>query len=276
MVPVRPAQLGEVARLAEDLGFESLWVGEHVAVPYEASGGYPGGKPPFRPDSHFVEPFSALAYLAGVTTRVRLGTGVAIFPIRAPIHLARQIATVDVVSCGRLSLGIGVGWLRDEFEIAQAPWDRRGARLDECLQILDALFNEERPGHHGEFYEMPEIGFEPKPIQRPHPPFLIGGGSEAALRRAARIGDGWYGGGGTPEQAAEWVRRLADMRAEAGREGDFEITMISGWGAGFDADLVAGYEAAGVHRLVVTPWERSSMAREGLEAFAEAAGLSRA
>lgn len=274
LVPVKPTQLGEVARLAEDLGFESLWVGEHVAVPHESSGGYPGGRPPFKPDSHFVEPFSTLAYLSGITHRVRLGTGVAIFPIRSPIHLARQIATVDVVSGGRLSLGIGVGWLRDEFEIAQAPWDARGARLDECLEVLDVLFNDERPRHRGTFYDIPEIGFEPKPLQRPHPPFLIGGTSPAALRRAARVGDGWYGGGGTPEQAREVTTRLGQLRAELGRVGDFEITMLLGWGAGFDPDLTAAYESAGVHRLVVTPWERSSMAVDGLAAFAKSAGLN--
>lgn len=274
LVPVYPTQLGAVAVRAEALGYESLWVGEHVAVPYESSTGYPTGRPPFKPDSHFVEPFSTLAFLGGITSRVRLGTGVAIFPIRAPIHLARAIATADVLSGGRVSLGIGVGWLRDEFDIAGAPWNHRGRRLDECLAVLDALFNDERPEHHGQFYELPAIGFEPKPLQRPHPPFLIGGFVDAALHRAARIGDGWYGGSGAPEEAATTIARLHELRASYGRSGPFEITMLLGWGEGFDADRVDQYSAAGVDRLVVTPWRRSSEAAEGIEAFAAAAGLA--
>jgi probable F420-dependent oxidoreductase len=275
VVPVYPTQLGEVAVLAEALGYESLWVGEHVAVPFESRGGYPGGRPPFKPDSHFVEPFTALAYLGGITSRVRLGTGVAIVPIRSPIHLARQLATADVLSGGRISLGIGIGWLQDEFEIAYAPWDNRGKRLDECLAYLDAVFNAERPEYHGEFYELPPIGFEPKPIQRPHPPFLIGGSGEAALRRAAASGDGWYGGSGSPEDAAATILLLQRMRSELGRSGPFEVTMLLGWGEGFDSGRVGAYEAAGVDRLVATPWTRSSHARDGIVAFAEAAGLSR-
>lgn len=274
VVPVHPQQLGEVAVLAENLGYESLWLGEHIAVPYEASGGYPGGKPPFKPDSHFVEPFATMAYLGGITRTIRLGTGVAIFPARPPIHLARLIATADVLSGGRVSLGIGTGWLRDEFEISLSTFEDRGPRLDEQLEILDRLFNDERPEFHGEYYDMPAIGFEPKPIQRPHPPFLIGGTADVALRRAARRGDGWYGGGGSPESAVKTLDRLRELRAEYGRTGEFEITMILGWGQGFDADLIAQYEDIGVHRLVATPWPRSSQAIEGMTQFARDAGLS--
>lgn len=271
VVPVYPFALPDVAMRAEKLGFESLWVGEHVAVPYDVPGGYPGGRPPFRPDSHFVEPFVTIAHLAGVTSSIRLGTGVAIFPLRSPLHLARTIAATDVFSNGRLSLGIGVGWLKDEFDIVGQPWEHRGQRLDECLQVLDRLFNDERPEFHGRFYELPAIGFEPKPVQRPHPPFLVGGSSPAALRRAARVGDGWYGGMQSPADAETIIGQLHQMRTELEREGPFEITVIAAWGAAFDRAVVDSYEAVGVDRLVVTPRPRSSRVVEGMEAFAAAA-----
>lgn len=274
VVPIYPGELADAAVRAEELGFESLWVGEHVIVPYEASGGYPGGKPPFKPDSHFMEPFTTMAHLAALTSTIRLGTGVAIFPLRSPVHLARAIATADVLSRGRISLGIGVGWMRDEFDIVGQPWEHRGARLDECLAILDTLFNEDRPVHRGRFHSFPEVGFQPKPVQRPHPPFLIGGSSDAALERAARIGDGWDGGMESPDVATSVIRRLHERRGELGRSGAFEVTVLTPWGHGFDPALVRAYELAGVDRLVVTPWARSSAAAEGMTSFARAAALA--
>jgi probable F420-dependent oxidoreductase len=277
VVPVRLEQLVAVAQLAEQLGFESLWVGEHVLTPVEIAGGYPGatGKPPFAPDSRFVEPFAALAHLAAVTTRVRLGTGILILPLHSPLAIARSIATVDVLSGGRVSLGLGVGWMREEFDALGQDFTTRGRRTDEMLEVLDTLFTESRPSFDGEFYRLPEMGFEPKPVQRPRPPFLIGGSSEAALRRAARYGDGWYGGQDPPERTADVVARLRRLREEYGRAGEpFEITVLTGWGQGFDGDLVAGYEQAGVDRMVATPWARSREALAGIEAFAQAAGLT--
>ncbi|WP_067652455.1 LLM class F420-dependent oxidoreductase [Nocardia harenae] len=280
MVPVRLTELTEVAQRAERLGFESLWVGEHILTPVSLDLAYPGGdgKPPFAPDSHFTEPFATLAHLAAVTTRVRVGTGVAILPLHAPLSLARSIATVDVLSGGRLSVGLGVGWMREEFEAVGQDFATRGKRLDEMLAIFDALFTQERPSYTGRFYSLPEMGFEPKPVQRPRPPMLVGGSSEAALRRAARAGDGWYGGQQGPEEVAGIVRRLHELRAEYGRPADepFEITVLTGWGKGFDAEVIAGYEAAGVHRVVATPWRRSREAIAGIEEFAAAAGLASA
>lgn len=278
MVPVRFEQLTEATQLAERLGFESLWVGEHILTPVALDAAYPGanGEPPFAPDSRFTEPFATLAHLAAVTSRVRVGTGVAILPLHPPLALARAIATVDVLSGGRLSVGLGVGWMREEFDAVGQDFRTRGKRLDEMLEILDALFTQERPSHGGRFYTLPEMGFEPKPVQRPRPPMLVGGDSEAALRRAARAGDGWYDGQQTPAQVAEIVERLRELRAEYGRPADehFEITVITGWGKGFDAEQVAGYAEAGVHRVVATPWSRSREALAGIEAFAEAAGLT--
>jgi probable F420-dependent oxidoreductase len=276
VVPVRLDQLVGLARRAEQLGFESLWVGEHVLTPVEIAGGYPGasGKPPFAPDSRFVEPFATLAHLAAVTSTIRLGTGILILPLHPPMTIARSIATVDVLSGGRVSLGLGVGWMREEFDAVGQDFTTRGRRMDEMLQVLDTVFTQSRPRFDGDFYRLPEMGFEPKPAQQPRPPFLIGGSSEAALRRAARYGDGWYGGQEPPEQAAAVVARLRQLREEYGRADEpFEVTVLTGWGQGFDADLVAGYERAGVDRMVATPWARSREALAGVEAYAEAAGL---
>lgn len=276
VVPVRPDQLVALAQRAEQLGFESLWVGEHVLTPVRIEGGYPGasGEPPFAPDSRFVEPFATLAHLAAATSRVRLGTGILILPLHSPLAIARSIATVDVLSGGRVSLGLGVGWMREEFDALGQDFTTRGRRMDEMLQVLDTVFTRSRPRFDGEFYRLPEMGFEPKPVQQPRPPFLVGGSSEAALRRAARYGDGWYGGQELPEQAAAVVARLRQLREEYGRSDEpFEVTVLTGWGHGFDPDLVAGYERAGVDRIVTTPWARSREALVGLEAFAGAAGL---
>ncbi len=276
LVPVQPHELVDAGRRAEQAGFESLWIGEHVIVPFELRSRYAGGtgKPPFRPDSRFVEPFTALAHLAAVTTTIRLGTGVVIVPLHSPFHLARAVATADVLSGGRLLLGVGVGWMEDEYRIVGQGWEDRGARMDEALVVLDALWNEPAPALDGRFFSFPNVGFEPKPVQRPHPPLLVGGASPAALRRTARVGDGWYGGNQHPDEVATVADELTRLRKEYGRDHlPFEITVTTGWGDGFDAELEQAYAAAGVDRIVTTPWARSSEALAAIDAFADAARL---
>ena len=270
--PVYPGEMRDLAMVAEGAGFESLWIGEHVLVPF---GEVPeGDRANFRPDSRFVEPWVALSHLAAVTTRVRLGTCVAVLPMHSPIHLARAVATADVLSGGRVSVGVGVGGIPGEYRAVGEEYSNRGARLDEMIQVMDALFTEERPEFHGRFYDFPASGFEPRPLQRPRPPLLIGGSGRAALRRAVDVGDGWFGGSPSPDRAAETITDMHERRLSTGRA-PLEITLLTGWGSGFDADLTAAYERAGVDRLVVTPWSSSRAAREGIEAFAAAAGLSR-
>jgi probable F420-dependent oxidoreductase len=276
MVPVHPGHLRDAAVAAETLGYESLWVGEHVVVPYEPLSGYPSAeRPPFAPTSRFLEPFTTIGHLAGVTSTIRLGTGVLVLPLHELHTLARAIASADVLSNGRLSLGIGVGWMRDEFDLVGQPFGDRGGRADEMLAALDVLFNETRAAYRGEHYAFPEVGFEPKPVQRPHPPFLIGGASPAALRRAARFGDGWYGTNDPPDTIRRMLGEMTQLRARFGRaSAAFEVTAILGWGQAFDEDVVAAYAAAGVHRLVVTPWASSRDALRGIEEFATDAGLA--
>ncbi|HVW45203.1 MAG TPA: LLM class F420-dependent oxidoreductase [Amycolatopsis sp.] len=271
IVPVRPAELGKVATRAEELGFESLWTGEHVLTPTVLRHDYPSstGKPPFASNSRFLDPMGTLSFLAGITSRVRLGTGVLVMPLHDPATLARAVTTVDVLSGGRLSLGIGVGWMREEFDATGQDFGNRGRRTDEMITLLDTLFREETPSFAGEFYTMPEVGFEPKPVQRPRPPLLIGGRSAAALRRVARDGDGWYGGLDSPAEVETVLAEVNRLRAGYGRaDRPFEVTVITGWGKGYDHGLVESYAAAGVDRVVVTPWARSGQAMEGVERFA--------
>jgi probable F420-dependent oxidoreductase len=260
----------EHARVAEEAGFESLWIGEHVIVPF---GGVPSAdRVNFRPNSRFVEPWVALSHLAAVTSNVRLGTCIAVLPMHQPVHLARAIATLDVLSNGRVSVGAGVGMIEAEYQAVGEDFHTRGARLDEMIQVMDVLYQEAQPEFHGRFYEFPPSGFEPKPVQKPRPPLLIGGYGQAALRRCVEIGDGWFGGSQAPSQTAEIVASLQRRRADAGRP-QLEITLLTGWGQGYDSDLVKAYEAAGVDRLMVTPWTSSRAAREGIERFSADAGL---
>jgi probable F420-dependent oxidoreductase len=269
--PVYPTEMATLARHAEEAGYESLWIGEHVIVPFDAVP--EGDRANFRADSRFVEPWAALSHLAAVTTRVRLGTCVAVIPLHSPFHLARAIATADVLSGGRISVGIGVGLIPEEYTAVGEDYHTRGARMNEMLAVWETLFNDARPEFHGRFYDIPPSGFEPKPVQRPHPPLLMGGFGEVALSRAVESGDGWFGGSPSPEMAATTIADLQRRRAEIGRP-PLEITLLTGWSRGYEADLVARYEDAGVDRLVVTPWTSSRAAREGIEQFAESAGLS--
>ncbi|MBF6472440.1 TIGR03619 family F420-dependent LLM class oxidoreductase [Nocardia abscessus] len=277
IVPVRAADLTRVGRRAEELGYDSLWYGEHVATPVRLQTPYPrnGGRPPFSPDSRFLEPFATLTHLAAVTSRVTLGTGVLVAPLHAPMHLARALTTLDVLSGGRAALGLGVGWMKDEFDIMDREFGNRGKRTDELLEVLDLLFTEARPRYAGRYYRFDEVGFEPKPVSRPRPPFLVGGESEASLRRAVLRGDGWFGSSAPVEQIAVCLRRIGELRAELGRtEQAFETTAITPFGQGFDAGLIDAYAALGIDRLVVTPWRRPAEAVDAVAEFAEQAGLT--
>jgi len=195
--------------------------------------------------------------MAACTRQMRLGTGVLILPLRDPFVTARAIVTVDVLSAGRLELGVGTGWMEEEFTIVGQDFATRAARLEEMIVLFDELFRAARPEHDGPVWRLPPSGFEPKPVQRPRPPILLAGVSAAALRRAAELGDGWIGPRLEPPAAAELIGRLRQRR---GARPPLAITVQGG----ADADLEA-YERAGVDRLIVTPWERSSRWREGLE-----------
>ncbi|MGH9134875.1 MAG: TIGR03619 family F420-dependent LLM class oxidoreductase, partial [Ilumatobacteraceae bacterium] len=218
----RPAALAAAARAAEDAGFESLWAGEHVVLPD------PQAPPsPMAPQDPALDPLLALAWAAAATSTVRLATGIVILPQRNPVVLAKQIASLDVLSGGRFTFGVGVGYLEAEFRAIGANFEDRGAVTDEYLDAMAHLWYDERPEHHGRFVDFASVDAHPRPAQQPIP-IVVGGHSRPAYRRAVTRGHGWYGFGVTPETAAEYITAL---RAEATRVdrpaelGELEITV---------------------------------------------------
>ena len=246
--------LRTLGREAEDRGFESIWAAEHVVMfdeydsqyPYADNGRFPGGS-----DTGLLEPLTALTYMAAVTDRIRLGTGICLVPQRNPVYTAKQVVDLDNLSGGRVDFGVGVGWLKEEFDVVAAPFDHRGARTDEYLQIMRTLWTDEVSSFDGEHYQLPECKLYPKPIQTPHPPIHIGGETNAALRRVATQGQGWYSFNRKPEDLDAPLARLDDLLAAEGRSrADITLTVCP-YLQGVDAATIEGYQAKGVDRLVV-------------------------
>ncbi len=266
---LNPAFFEDAVLEAERLGFESCWLPEHLVLTDDMTGSpHPGqDHPPIPPTTPVFDAFAMLAYLAARTSRIRLGTNVYLMGLRHPFVAARAVQTLDIISGGRAEIGIGAGWLRQEWHAAGLDPATRGRRLDEALEVCRRLWTEPVVTHSGEFFRFDAVHFEPKPVQKPHPPIHVGGESDAALRRAARAGDGWIGIEPDLETVSRAIARLGELRKEAGREGArFEVTI----GAALDGpDAAARLEEAGVHRLIVRPWRRSPEAIDGLRAFAD-------
>jgi len=269
---LRPEQMADVAVRAESLGFESVWVAEHLVFPAEIRSRYPYAKegvPPINPATPLLDPLLVLMQVAARTQRIRLGTNVYILPLRHPIAVAQMVGTLDVLSGGRVSFGVGLGWLEEEFTAVGIDFASRAGRGREAIRALRALWTEEVPAFSGKYVAFEPVRFEPKPVQRPHPPILVGGESEAALRRAAALGDGWYGVGHTPESAATQVRRLRELLAEQGRAAvPFDCTVSCASGE-LTADAVRRFEDAGITRIVSLPWRRAREADEALGRLAD-------
>jgi probable F420-dependent oxidoreductase len=268
---LRHDQLVPVARRAEELGFESVWVAEHLVFPTTFKSRYPytaDGVPPINPATPLLDPLLVLAQIAGATSRIRLGTNIYVLPLRHPLVTARLGVTLDVLSNGRFSFGVGVGWLEEEFVAAGVDFARRGALLRESVRALRTLWTEDVPEFHGKTFAFGPVKFEPKPVQQPLP-ILVGGESDAALRRAAELGDGWYGVRHTPESVEPVVAKLDELRKAAGRDHlPFEIS-VGPSAASLDRDVLARFADAGVHRVVSLPWTRAREAMDGLARFAE-------
>lgn len=267
--PIRPDYLLPVAQRADMLGYESIWLAEHLVFPAQIETPYPynpnAGAP--LPTTPLYDPLISFAYLAARTERIKLATGIYVLPLRHPIEVAKLVATLDVWAGGRTILGVGAGWLREEFEAVGAVWEHRGSRMEEMIDIMRRLWREEAVEYNGSFYRFREIGFEPKP-PRGGVPILIGGESPAALQRAARCGDGWQGMHHPPEEAAEFVRKLHTLR---GDERPFEISM--NFAGAPDLDTLRRYRDAGVERITFAAKSLSASkgvaaALDGVERFA--------
>jgi probable F420-dependent oxidoreductase len=215
-----------LGRAADEYQFDSIWITDHIVIPKATKSKYPyaaDGRLDLEAAQHYLDALTVLSYLAGVTERVALGSSVLILPYRNPVLVAKMIATLDVLSRGRVILGVGVGWMREEFQALNlTTFEERGAATDEYIQILRELWTKDWPSYRGRFYSLDEVRFFPKPVQKPHPPIWIGGHTKAAIRRAARLGDGWHPIGLRPPAGLlpdEYAKAVADLRSQAREAG---------------------------------------------------------
>jgi probable F420-dependent oxidoreductase len=258
-----------VTEEAERLGYESVWLPEHLVFTRTMTDSpHPGEDiPPVPPTAPIFDAFAYLAFLAARTERVRLGTHVFNIGLRHPFTTARGVQTVDLMSGGRFEFGIGASWLKEEWDATQLDFESRGRRVDEAVAVCKQLWTEETSSHHGEFFRFDEVVFEPKPVQKPWPPILVGGESKAALRRAVRLGDGWLGMGHSFDSASAQIAMLGDLLTAAERDpATFQIVL--GGSVTSRAD-VERWEELGVTRMLVSPWRRSPEAIEGMQRFAD-------
>ncbi len=209
-------QLVTLARSCEDAGFHGVLLSDHVLVPGLLESRYPysaDGRPPFTPATEHPEPWAVISAMAQVATRLVFSTSVYLACLRHPLHVAKSVATASVLSGGRVALGVGVGWVREEFEVLGEDFATRGARLEEGIEVMRKVWGGGLVEHHGRFYDFPPLAMEPRPAVPV--PVWIGGRSPRALRRAARY-DGWLGSGDSPESATAVLAKLRELREQAG------------------------------------------------------------
>lgn len=252
--PCADAQVAmRVAQAAERAGLESVWTGEHVVLPD------PQVPPsPVPAETPFLDPAVALAFIAAGTRRIRLGTGIIILPQRNPLVLAKELASLDVASRGRLIFGVGIGYLKPEFDALGIPFEHKGARTVDYLRAMLAVWTQARPAYDGRFVHFANIQSLPRPVQQPHPPIVFGGGTPEAFRRAVQHANGWYGFALDLERttaALEGLRRAARDHARPAALGALEISITP---AGkLDVETVQRFADLGVHRLIVSRWGQS-------------------
>lgn len=272
------AHIEEYARTVEGLGFASLWAPDHVVFFDRYASRYPhtpDGEIDFKKDQGILEPLMVLQAAAAVTERIRLGTSVEIITERNPVVRAKELATLDVLSGGRVEYGVGIGWSEEEYAALGVPFARRGARCDEYIDAMRVLWSERRPTMKGEFTAFDHVVFEPKPLQRPGIPIVIGGNSPAALRRVARLGDGWHGWKLSVTELEERLRQLDELLDQHGRQRD-QLKLNMGipfrGEPGELASYAAQVEALGMDELVVALGISRHSFRQQLGSYAAALG----
>lgn len=248
-----PDNLRNLAVTAEEVGIESLWVVEHVVIPvgYRSTYPYdPSGKIPGPENIPLPDPLIALTYAAAVTERIKLATGILILPQRHPIYVAKELATLDVLSNGRVILGIGIGWLREEFDALGIPFEERAARTAESVRAIRSLWKGEPAPFEGKFFRWGPLESNPKPVQPKGVPIVVGGHTESAARRAARYGDGFFPGVSDPEKLKAILATLRTECDRLGRKvGEIEITA----GGAMDVEGIRRFEDLGVSRIAIPP-----------------------
>ena len=238
------------AEAAEALGYSTVWVIDHLVLPAKVEGGYA-----FNPLDPFLEPITVLGALALKTARVKLGTAVLVLPYRHPIYTAKALATVDVLSGGRLVVGVGAGWMEPEFTALGVPLAERGSRTNETIDILKALWTQDTPSYTGRHFQFNNIKFVPQPVQKPRPPILVGGMTKGALQRVARRGDGWIALGKSPEDLKAPLDTLRELTTKAGRKlEDLHLSMLPISTPTLDQVIkdVPRYSELGMHHLYLS------------------------
>jgi len=219
-----------VAQHAETLGYHSIWLGDHIVIPEQIVAPYPytkDGSVGFARNCPWPDPFVLLAAIGVATKTILLGTSVVIVPYRNPLHVAKAVATVDLVSRGRYQFGVGIGWLKEEFDALGEPFSERAARTREYLQVMKALWSGETASFQGKYFSFPTLHSNPLPVQKPHPPIIFGGESTPALKRIADLGNGWQPGPIPVEVFRERLNKLRTLMSERGRNmAELSISMI--------------------------------------------------
>ncbi len=265
---VNPQWLRTAALAAERLGFSTLWAPEHVVLVEQYASRYPysSGELPGPPNAPISDPFPTLAYVAACTSRIRLATGICIVPEHNPLVLAKTIATVDRLSGGRFILGVGIGWLAEEFQALGIPFERRAQRTREYIEVMRKLWTEDRSSHNGEFVNFNNVFSYPKPANTKGVPVWFGGESGPALRRVAEYGDGWFGFKLTPQEAAAKIKRIEELIKACGRQRSDVYFAVSPYTNTIKPDDLKRYRDAGAEEIALliterTPTEQDLVAR---------------
>jgi probable F420-dependent oxidoreductase len=228
LMQTSPSGLAAVAKKAEELGYESLWIPEHILMPIEYKSRYPyaNGRLAAPPETPLHDPMLALAYVAAVTTRIKLATGVFVVPLRNPYTTAKAVASLDTLSGGRFIFGIGIGWLEEEFAAVGMNFEQRAARAREYIALMKEIWTQDTPRFEGKTQKLlPTFKCYPHPVQKPYPPLVFGGNTEASYKRAAQLGDGWYGIAENIDATAKVIARLREHERNEKRDKPLEITL---------------------------------------------------
>jgi probable F420-dependent oxidoreductase len=244
---------GLMAKRAEELGFESFWCAEHPFMPVHTTSRFPGSEDGVIPEAyaHFVDPFVALARASGMTSRIKLGTGIVLVPERHPLLLAKEVSTLDLFSGGRFLFGIGAGWLKEETRLLGGDFEHRWTQTRESVLAMKELWTKPEAEFHGRYYDFPPVRCNPKPAQRPHPPVILGGAATNVLQRIVAWGDGWLPNRITPEELR--ARRAELDRLAKGTGRDPASLTISVHGQPPDRELIKRLLDAGATRVIVRP-----------------------
>lgn len=261
-------------RTCDALGFESLWTPEHVVLFDQQESRYPydpeTGRFPVGGESGLLDPFIVLSFLAAVTERIRIGTGITLVPQRNPVYTAKMVSDLDVLLEGRFLFGVGVGWQKEEYEALGMPFEHRGSVCRDYLEVMKRLWEDPVSEYHGRYYDLLPCRQYPKPVQKPHPPIYMGGESLPALRRAADLCEGWFGFNLLPDEAAEPVRTLEKLLADCGRPRETIEVAVSPYMKSVSFADIERYAEIGVdHVILVPPLGNEAEILGALETYAE-------